>query len=127
MGFLSLSVVFPDIQAIERAIQTSDLGLTPNNDGKLIRLNIPQLTAVSHPPPPPPLPSPAYYSGPSFAHQSHRRCSRLAFKTASVLWEMGSRKGIEGDLLQLNPPDLSYGDLVIFPWGRPKLRKSYTS
>jgi len=33
------------MQAIERAIQTSDLGLTPNNDGKLIRLNIPQLTA----------------------------------------------------------------------------------
>lgn len=33
------------MQAIERAIQTSDLGLTPNNDGKVIRLNIPQLTA----------------------------------------------------------------------------------
>lgn len=29
---------------IERAILTSDLGLTPNNDGKLIRLNIPALT-----------------------------------------------------------------------------------
>lgn len=29
---------------IERAILTSDLGLTPNNDGKLIRLNIPPLT-----------------------------------------------------------------------------------
>jgi ribosome recycling factor len=30
--------------AIERAIQKSDLGLTPNNDGVVIRLNIPQLT-----------------------------------------------------------------------------------
>lgn len=29
---------------IERAILTSDLGLTPNNDGKIIRLNIPPLT-----------------------------------------------------------------------------------
>lgn len=33
------------IPAIERAIQQSDIGLTPNNDGKLIRLQIPQLTA----------------------------------------------------------------------------------
>jgi len=33
-----------DIGAIERAILTSDLGLTPHNDGKLIRLNIPRLT-----------------------------------------------------------------------------------
>lgn len=33
-----------DIGPIERAIYTSDLGLTPNNDGKLIRLNIPRLT-----------------------------------------------------------------------------------
>jgi ribosome recycling factor len=32
------------IKAIERAIQASDLGLTPNNDGKMIRLNIPPLT-----------------------------------------------------------------------------------
>lgn len=32
------------IKAIERAIQISELGLTPNNDGKVIRLNIPQLT-----------------------------------------------------------------------------------
>lgn len=30
--------------AIERAIQSSDLGLTPNNDGKMIRLLIPNLT-----------------------------------------------------------------------------------
>ncbi len=32
------------LRAIERAIQISDLGLTPNNDGKVIRLNIPPLT-----------------------------------------------------------------------------------
>ena len=32
------------IPAIERAIQESDLGLQPSNDGKLIRLPIPQLT-----------------------------------------------------------------------------------
>ena len=32
------------VAAIERAIQESDLGLTPSNDGKLIRLPIPQLT-----------------------------------------------------------------------------------
>ncbi|MCT7980190.1 MULTISPECIES: ribosome recycling factor [Laspinema] len=30
---------------IEKAILTSDLGLTPNNDGAIIRLNIPQLTS----------------------------------------------------------------------------------
>ncbi len=32
------------VAAIERAILKSDLGLTPNNDGKIIRLNIPRLT-----------------------------------------------------------------------------------
>jgi ribosome recycling factor len=32
------------IKDIERAIQASDLGLTPSNDGKLIRLSIPPLT-----------------------------------------------------------------------------------
>ena len=32
------------LKAIERAIQVSDLGLTPNNDGKVIRLNLPPLT-----------------------------------------------------------------------------------
>ncbi len=32
------------LKAIERAILASDLGLTPNNDGKAIRLNIPTLT-----------------------------------------------------------------------------------
>lgn len=30
--------------AIERALQESDLGLTPSNDGQMIRLSIPQLT-----------------------------------------------------------------------------------
>lgn len=33
------------IKAIEKAITVSDLGLTPNNDGKIIRLVIPELTA----------------------------------------------------------------------------------
>ncbi len=32
------------IGAIEKAIQKSDLGLMPTNDGKIIRLSIPQLT-----------------------------------------------------------------------------------
>jgi ribosome recycling factor len=32
------------IKSIEKAIQESDLGLTPSNDGKLVRLPIPQLT-----------------------------------------------------------------------------------
>lgn len=32
------------IGAIERAIMKSDLGLNPNNDGKIIRLNMPRLT-----------------------------------------------------------------------------------
>jgi ribosome recycling factor len=32
------------IRTVEKAIQESDLGLTPSNDGKLIRLPIPQLT-----------------------------------------------------------------------------------
>ena len=32
------------IKAIEKAIQESDLGLQPSNDGKLIRLPVPQLT-----------------------------------------------------------------------------------
>ena len=44
----SLIVVSPfdkgALGAIERAIQTSDLGLTPNNDGKLVRIPIPPLT-----------------------------------------------------------------------------------
>lgn len=32
------------IAAIEKAIQSSDLGITPNNDGQVIRLAFPQLT-----------------------------------------------------------------------------------
>jgi ribosome recycling factor len=32
------------LRSIERAIMASDLGLTPNNDGKVIRLNLPPLT-----------------------------------------------------------------------------------
>jgi ribosome recycling factor len=32
------------LAAIERAIVTSDLGLTPSNDGKVVRLTIPPLT-----------------------------------------------------------------------------------
>ncbi|HWE32074.1 MAG TPA: ribosome recycling factor [Solirubrobacteraceae bacterium] len=32
------------IKAIERAILESDVGLTPGNDGNLIRLNVPELT-----------------------------------------------------------------------------------
>src|SRR4030042_115331 len=32
------------LKNIERAIMASDLGLTPNNDGKVIRLNLPPLT-----------------------------------------------------------------------------------
>ena len=33
------------LKAIEKAILASDIGLNPNNDGKLIRLNFPELTA----------------------------------------------------------------------------------
>jgi len=32
------------MEAIEKAIFKSDVGLTPNNDGKVIRINVPQLT-----------------------------------------------------------------------------------
>lgn len=32
------------LNAIEKAIQTSDVGINPNNDGKVIRLNFPPLT-----------------------------------------------------------------------------------
>lgn len=32
------------LKEIERAILTSDLGLAPNNDGKVIRLNVPSLS-----------------------------------------------------------------------------------
>ena len=32
------------LQAIEKAISMSDIGITPNNDGKIIRINVPPLT-----------------------------------------------------------------------------------
>ena len=32
------------LELIEKAIQNSDLGFTPNNDGNVIRINIPALT-----------------------------------------------------------------------------------
>ena len=32
------------LPAIEKAISMSDLGITPNNDGKIIRINVPPLT-----------------------------------------------------------------------------------
>ncbi len=32
------------LAVIEKAIATSDLGFTPNNDGKIIRINVPPLT-----------------------------------------------------------------------------------
>jgi len=32
------------LQAIEKAIQSSDVGITPNNDGSIIRLTLPELT-----------------------------------------------------------------------------------
>ena len=32
------------LQAIEKSISMSDLGITPNNDGKTIRINVPPLT-----------------------------------------------------------------------------------
>ncbi len=32
------------LSAIERAIMKSDIGIMPNNDGKIVRLNIPRLT-----------------------------------------------------------------------------------
>ena len=42
---LSIQPLDPgSIKAIEKAIQESDLGLTPSNDGKVVRLPIPQLT-----------------------------------------------------------------------------------
>ncbi|NQU42411.1 ribosome recycling factor [bacterium] len=32
------------IRSIEKALQASDLGITPSNDGRVIRLNVPSLT-----------------------------------------------------------------------------------
>ena len=37
------------VKAIEKAIQNSDLGINPQNDGKSIRLNFPQLTEERRP------------------------------------------------------------------------------
>ena len=50
---------------IERGILQSDLGINPTNDGKILRLNIPQLTAVSHNLP---ICCASYY------HKPHARC-----------------------------------------------------
>ena len=36
------------LKAIEKAIQTSDLGINPQNDGRVIRLAFPQLTEERH-------------------------------------------------------------------------------
>lgn len=33
------------LKSIEKAIVNSDLGMTPNNDGEVIRLSVPQLTS----------------------------------------------------------------------------------
>jgi ribosome recycling factor len=33
------------LKVIEKAIVSSDLGITPNNDGEVIRLTLPQLTS----------------------------------------------------------------------------------
>ena len=42
---LTIQPFDPDsVKEIERALMESDLGLTPSNDGKIIRLPIPQLT-----------------------------------------------------------------------------------
>lgn len=38
-------VCFPSLKAIEKAIVTSQLGLSPNNDGDVIRLSLPPLTS----------------------------------------------------------------------------------
>lgn len=43
--FYFLSVMFVSLKAIEKAIVGSDLGMTPNNDGEVIRLTLPQLTS----------------------------------------------------------------------------------
>lgn len=37
--------MFVSLKAIEKAIVGSDLGMTPNNDGEVIRLTLPQLTS----------------------------------------------------------------------------------
>lgn len=37
--------MFFSLKSIEKAIVSSDLGMTPNNDGEVIRLTLPQLTS----------------------------------------------------------------------------------
>lgn len=37
--------MFLSLKSIEKAIVGSDLGMTPNNDGEVIRLTLPQLTS----------------------------------------------------------------------------------
>lgn len=37
--------MFFSLKAIEKAIVNSDVGMTPNNDGEVIRLSIPPLTS----------------------------------------------------------------------------------
>lgn len=39
------TVACTSLKAIEKAIVSSDLGLTPNNNGEVIRLTLPQLTS----------------------------------------------------------------------------------
>ena len=39
------SLMHFSLKVIEKAIVSSDVGLTPNNDGEVIRLSIPQLTS----------------------------------------------------------------------------------
>lgn len=39
------SCLIISLKAIEKAIVNSDLGMTPNSDGEVIRLALPQLTA----------------------------------------------------------------------------------
>jgi len=77
----SLLVVQPydpsAIPAIERAIQQSDIGLNPNNDGKLIRLVIPQLTAVR--------PAPGGGSAPASPTSPPAPCPRLLGRPAPVV------------------------------------------
>lgn len=38
-------ILFFSLKSIEKAIVASDLGMTPNNDGEVIRLTLPQLTS----------------------------------------------------------------------------------
>jgi ribosome recycling factor len=40
-----LLILIFSLKAIEKTIVNSDVGMTPNNDGEVIRLSIPQLTS----------------------------------------------------------------------------------